>query len=116
MFHIKTDFTFINYLQLSIVILICINSVTDLIFLARHFSLASNELHAFIIGSLFMSSFIIAGTYTLYHELIIFNLFTITCLFIVSVIMNYQISTMIYFVLIFLNLGLLFLNDEESTV
>lgn len=116
MFNLQTEITFINYIQLSIVALICINSTTDLIFLARHFNLASIELHVFICSSLFIASFVIYGTYSRYQELIIFNLFMITVLFIVSVVLNYQISVMIHFILIFLNLGLLFLNDEDAPV
>lgn len=115
MFHLKTDFTFINYIQLSIVTLICINSTTDLIFLARHFSLASNELHAFILASLIMAPVIILGTYTRLQELIVFNTFIVTVLFIVSVVHGYQISVFIYFILIFLDLALLFLNDDEKS-
>ena len=115
MFYVKTNFTFINYVQLSIIALICINSTTDLLFMSKHFQMASTELHAFILTSLFMSTFIIYGTYSRYQELIIFNLFMITILFIVSVVLNYQISVLIHFILIFLNLGLLFLNDEDQT-
>ena len=114
MFIFKNDFTFINYVQLSIITLIAINSTTDLIFLAKHFEVVSTELHFFILTSLFMCSFIIYGTYSKYQELIIFNLFMITILFILSVILNYQISVLIHFILIFLNLGLLFLNDDNQ--
>lgn len=115
MLYLKLNFTFINYLQSSIITLICINSITDLIFLVNYFNLASTELHIFIWTSLFMSVFIIYSTYSKYQELIIFNLFMITIFFIASVILNYQISVLVHFILIFLNLGLLFLNDENQT-
>lgn len=40
----------------------------------------------------------------------------ITILFILSVVLNYQISVLIHFILIFLNLALLFLNDDLDQI